>query len=238
MNPVRLGKKLLFISFAITCALFISLQLLEATTTDGERIIIHKKLPVVELPKEHLFEKGVFLAAKNLLIKPENPLKLQDPKVKAGLLKLNGTGKPFVYLLSTDLYVLDKNCKILGLADSISTFNLPIISAANPLIKKSNYRIECEKVRQAVYLIKYLDKVNPLLSARLSEININSKMGLVSYFDWSKGIYVVFGKGKIANKVKNLESFYQELGQSRLIHNTKSLDLRYGGRIILKKTKV
>lgn len=238
MNPVSLGKKFLFISFAMSCALFISLQILEAMTTDNERIITKQKLPEIKAQKKDLLENDVFVAAKGLLIKPEVLFEIQDAEIKKGLEKLSGTGKPFAYLSSTELYVIDENCQVLGLADSMQVFDVPVISAENPLIKKSNYKIECVNVEQAVELIKYITKINPLLAARLSEVNINSKMGLVTFFDWSKGIYVVFGDGAVSKKVKNLESFYQKLGQSSLIHNTKSLDLRYGGRIILKKTKV
>ena len=238
MNSVRLGKKVLFVSFAITCALFISWRLLKATTPEDNPIAIETKFHDLDKENESFFKSGLFLTAKGLLIKPEKPVALQDSVVKASLTKLNGSGKPVAYLLCDELYVIDKSCKVLGLADSMQFMDLPVISVEKPLITKSSFQFACKEIEQAVDLIKYIEKVNPLLAARLSEVNIDDSLGLVTFFDWAKGIYVVFGRGDVGNKIKNLESFYQELGRSNLIHITKSLDLRYDGRIILKKIKV
>jgi len=235
MNAVNLGKKVLFVSFAITCALFISLKLLEATTVKPEPIGSQSHFPSLEKVVDNSFSKDLFSLTKSMFIKPSEPVAFHDSTVQRNIKFLPGSGKPIAYLLSKKLYVVDKNCSVLGLADSVQFMDLPIISANNPKINKKNYRLADENIKNAISLVRYMNKVNPILAARLSEVHIDPSYGLITYFDWAKGIYVVFGNGDVGKKMQNLESFYQELGKTKLIHQTKSLDLRYNGRIILKK---
>lgn len=237
MNAEVIGKRILFYSFAITCALVISLQLLQATTVQQEYVVAEKSLEIDD-PDAGFFPGQIIQSTREILGVKADQKPLNDPEVQIKVAALPGAGKPVAYLLSEKLYGIDKRCQLLGLADSLEFADLPVISASNPLVQLDNLKICDPQVRKATSLVMAISKKNPTLAAGLSEIAVDEELGLIGYFGWGGGIFVIFGKETLGEKLRKLNLFYAELGETRLMELTRSLDLRYGDRIIVKKKRV
>ena len=231
----NIGKKMLFYGLALSAGLFVNLQLLGKHVTD--RKIVDPQQPpkeVLAVTRSDIIDRVRHLQFPIGDHVPKKLLSFTVPEVRL-LLKTKQNGTPFAYLAYEELYVLDANGRILGLADSMTVSNLPVITGQNFEVDVDRRRLCGGCVDDVLKLLKLVSKTNSLLYAQISQVNIISDMGVVVYTSWAKGVPIIIGKGKIEEKVTYLDRFYNRFGTHSLIDRTRYLDLRVDGQIILKE---
>ncbi len=192
------------------------LQIEEEEPSTG---IVQEKISQFFEPEERLVE------FKNLSV-----LEIQEK-----LQELNRKGKPFAFLSTRQLYIIDGRGKVLSLADSSSHYDLPVISGDSLKINFTTMTIRGNEFEEAIKLLKLLKKNNGLMYTNVSQVQIHDRIGLILYTNYAKGLPVIFGKGDLERKVAYLNAYHKEFGDSELSYKTKYLDIRIEGQIILKK---
>ncbi len=238
MDFMFLGKKVLFFSLALLTGLFITQAIIEAHSPEPESfddvVLIENNMETVE-DKESV----------NTLIRSsiqewvgeteDNMVSINSPIISTVLESRNEKGTPFAYVSANRIFIVDHKGKLLAPADSLGFHDLPIISGDSLKIYSSTFRLAGDGVSDALNLIKNAQKQGTIVYSNLSEINIQPKLGLVVYSNISKGLPLIVGSGSIEKKIRNLRTFIQEFGDSKLLTQTRYLDLRLDGQIILKK---
>lgn len=229
MDLLKLGRHFLFFGLALTTALLITLQILELHSP-GTKALVPFSLNY-QVSNSHLVQSIRQAFAREVA----DPVPLSNSALQQALAGLSGAGRPFAYLSFHRLYVINSSGKILGLADSVAHKNMPLITADEFLVNPDNFQVTGEAFAEGLDIIKNVSRLNPIIRAQLSEVNINKDLGPLLYMDWAKGIPVIFGRGSIKRKLAYLDAFYKKWGTSNLVNQTKYVDLRVEGRIILKK---
>ena len=235
MNLLSLGKKVLFFSMALLTGLFIMYTIIEAHSP--EKPVVYD--PTVFQNKEKETETGLIPEKINQYFEPEEQLvefkNLSILEIQEKLTELNRKGKPFAFLSAKTLYIIDNRGHILSRADSLSHYDLPVISGDSLKINFSTMSLRGNQFEDAINLLKLLKKKNYLLYTNISEVQVHDKIGLILYTNYAKGLPVIFGKGDLERKVAYLNAYHKELGDSELTYKAKYLDIRIEGQIILKK---
>ncbi|NOY59954.1 MAG: cell division protein FtsQ [Calditrichaeota bacterium] len=229
MDLLKLGRHFLFFGLALTTALLITLQILELHSPGTKSLVpfsLHYKVG-----NNHLVQSIRQAFAREVV----EPVPLSNPVMQQALAHLSGSGRPFAYLSFHKLYVINSSGKILGLADSVAHKDMPLITADEFLVNPDNFKVTGEAFAEGLDIIKSVSKLNPIIRAQLSEVNINKDLGPLLYMDWARGVPVIFGNGSIKRKLAYLDAFYKKWGASNLVNQTKCVDLRVEGKIILKK---
>lgn len=229
MDLLKLGRHVLFYGLALTTALLITLQILERHSS-GTDVFAPFSLHF-SVRQNHLAQSIRQAFAKETL----EPVSISSSALQQSIANLSGAGRPFAYISWKKLYVVNSHGKILGLADSVAHKDMPLITSDDFMVSPDNFQIRGESFSQALEVIKGISRLDPILRAQLSEININKDFGLILYMDWAKGIPVIFGNGSIERKLAYLDAFQKKWGASKLVNQTKYVDLRVEGRIVLKQ---
>jgi len=235
MNFLSLGKKVLFFSMALLTGLFIMQTIIEAHSP--EKPVAYD--PAVFQNNDKDPDKGIFPEKINQYFEPEEKLvafnSLSGLEIQGKLTEINRKGKPFAFLSAKTLYVIDNRGRLLSRADSLSHYDLPVITGDSLKINISTMSLGGGQLDEAINLLKFIKKKNNLLYTNISEVQVHHKIGLILYTNYAKGLPVIFGKGDIERKVTYLNAYHKELGDSELTYKAKYLDIRIEGQIILKK---
>jgi len=235
MDFLSLGKKVLFFSLALLTGLLIMYAIIEAHSPEKPFITD----PTVYQIDKEIKDDGIIQEKINKFFEPEEEIinfkSLSTMEIQEKLKTLNRKGKPFAFLSGKRLYIIDSRGNILSMADSLSHYDLPVISGDSLKINFLTMRLRGSQFGDAIKLIKLVKKTNIVIYMNISEVYIHNKIGLILYTNYAKGLPVIFGKGELERKVAYLNAYHRELGDSELTYNAKYLDFRLDGQIILKK---
>ena len=235
MDFLSIGKKVLFFSLALLTGLLIMYAIIEAHSP--EKPFIND--PTVYQMDKEINDDGIIKEKFTRFFESDDEIvnfrSLSTMEIQEKLKTLNRKGKPFAFLSGKRLYIIDNRGNILSMADSISHYDLPIISGDSLKINFSILRMSGLQFDEAIKLIKLVKKTNLVIYTNISEVYIHNKIGLILYTNYAKGLPVIFGKGELERKVAYLNAYHKKLGDSELTFNAKYLDFRLDGQIILKK---
>lgn len=232
MNWMFFGKRVLFVTLAVSFALFIGYHLLQARSNE-------------EL--ETSLDEMATQAAENQDWDLDGEPDLDDAESEKSLIWLNSSlarvafreprksGRVFAYLSMGRLYGVDDQGRILELEVGESHKDAPLLSGDGLKVDVHNKRLAGKEFQDAVQFMKELEDKNPVMGRRISEICISRKSGLICYFNWADMIPILVGHGLIKQKVQSLSIFFEQLTNTGLLDHTRYLDARLGDRIVLKR---
>jgi len=235
MDLQTLGKRALFFGAAVLVGLSVGLRILEAHSPS--RIVPYKNPNGMDF----FADRGNTLQE---LRRQDNPgskdkndllLPIASPEAQRILKKSKNDGKPFFYLSSRQLYAVDEDGKILGLANSLPHRDLPVITGDALSIDSKKQRIAGEEFEQVVELLQRMEGMDHLLFNQISEIHLEKNVGMIAYLNVARSLPIIIGRGSLERKVAYLDAFLEQLGSTGLVEQAKYLDVRLAGQIILKK---
>ncbi len=234
MDLQTLGKKALFFGAALLLGLAVGLRILEAHSPshilpfknpNGIDFFIDRRNTLQEL-------KGTFSQPSN---DGEVLLPISSPEAQRILKKSSNDGKAFFYLSSGQLYAVDENGKILGLANSLPHRDLPVVTGDALSMNAKKQRLAGAEFDEVVELLQRMDGMDHLLFNQISEIHLKKNVGMIAYLNVARSLPVIIGRGSLERKVAYLDAFLEQLGSTGLVEQAKYLDVRIAGQIILKK---
>ena len=234
MDLQTLGKRALFFGAALLIGLSLGLRILEAHSPshivpyknpNGMDFLTDRGNTIQELKGQSTAsanEKGVLLP-------------ISSPEAQRILKKSKNDGKPFFYLSSRQLYAVDEDGKILGLANALPHRDLPIITGDAVSINTKKQRLAGNEFEEVVELLQRMDDMDNLLFNQISEIHLEKNVGMIAYLNVARSLPIIIGRGSLERKVAYLDAFLEQLGSTGLVEQAKYLDVRLAGQIILKK---
>jgi hypothetical protein len=233
MTMMKIGKQVLFVTLAISFALFIGYHLTQARSNEQ-----------LEPSLDDLATQAVQNQDWDLDGEPDE----FDEAYEATLIKLTSAlarpafkepkekGDISAYISLGRLYGVDEDGRIILVNPSREFQDAPVLSGDGLKVDIKKKRLAGRGFSEAMQLLKELDDLNPSLQKRISEIQISRNDGLICYFTWSQMIPIVIGQGQIKKKAKSLDIFFDQLIDTGLLDHTRYLDARLGDRIVLKRT--
>lgn len=143
-------------------------------------------------------------------------------------------GKPVAYVNIDKLYLINRNGKIIGSADSCRHYDVPIISSDAFLVNETGTQLVDEGTQNALQLLAEIDK-NYAARSLLSELKITER-NIIAYMNLGHVKPVIFGQGAWDEKIDNFIAYHKQLGASELTQQALYLDLRIKDKIIVKKS--
>jgi hypothetical protein len=232
MTLLSLGKRVLFVSMAISFALFIGYHLLLARSNEGTEVSL---------------DEMATQAAQNQDWDLDGEPDLTDDESSSSLIWLTSSlarvafreprerGDIFAYLSMGRLYGIDEQGRIIALTSEREHQDAPLLSGDGLKVDLKNKRLAGKDFLEAVQFLTELENENPAVQRRISEVCISRKSGIILFFNWTDMIPIIVGHGLINQKVKSVDVFFDQLTNSGLLDNTRYLDVRLGDRIILKR---
>jgi hypothetical protein len=232
MNFMSLGKRILFVTLAVSFALFIGFHLLQARSNEET---------VVSL------DEMATQAAENQDWDLDGEPDFEQESTAGSLVRLNSqlarsvfreprtSGDIVAYLSMGRLYGVDEKGRIIALSADQEHQDAPLLSGDGLQVDVKKKCISGRDFQEAMAFLRELEDENPTLQKRISEICISRKSGLICYYNWADMIPIIIGRGAIKQKAKSLDVFFDQLANTSLLDNTRYLDARLGDRIVLKR---
>jgi len=233
MNMMRIGKQVLFVTLAISFALFIGYHLTQARSNE-----------VLEPSLDDLATQAVQNQDWDLDGEPDE----FDEEYEASLIRLNHalarpvfkdpreSGTVAAYISMGRLYGVDDDGRILLVDPAREHQDAPLLSGDGLKVDVKKKRLAGRGFSEAMQLLQALQDRNPSLQKRISEVQVSRNDGLICYYSWAQVIPIVIGQGQIRKKAKSLDIFFEQLIDTGLLDHTRYLDARLGDRIVLKRT--
>ncbi len=227
----RMGRLAAVVTSLVLCALLLNLWVLNAGAEEHRETIPKAQFSPYRFspPKPSLLEK----ASELISLSTSKGLAVPAIDIEQELESVNRRGKAVAYVKLEELYLVDKQGKIIASADSCPHYDLPIISGNDFLVDEKQKKLVDEGAQNALALLREIRKKNEL-EPLLSEIKVKNKE-VVAYFAFNDVIPVIFGKGGWKEKLDNLIAYHLQLGGSKLTGMAVYLDLRIEDRIVVKK---
>lgn len=141
--------------------------------------------------------------------------------------------RPIALIALPELYAVDAAGRVLGPADSLGIFDLPLLTVRQDMIDWERKALVDETALEALKLLRLIndrEELAPLVSG----IKIQRDQ-VIAFINLGKALPVIFGAGNWEQKVENLVEYYRQLGADNLTRQAQSLDLRVEGRILVKR---
>lgn len=229
MDLLRLGKKILFFTFAVLAGLIISLQILQAHSKPEE-----DAMGIDEEATSSVLNQVSNVYAQSMEDR-QGWVPIMSEEAEEALKSCLRRGRPFAYLAQKQLYVIDDNGNILAPAFSMPHTDMPVITGSALKFDVQAKKLRGAPAEDALALLKYIEKYSGILAGTVSEVHVDQKTGLVVYLNWQRPIPIIMGRGDMERKVKRLDVFFDQLADSGILDRTKYLDARFDGQIIMKK---
>lgn len=227
----RIGRAAAVISSLILSALFLNLWVLSADAEEQR-----EKIPTSQYSsKQFTPDEPTWIerAIDYVSMARQSGNTVPAHAIGSELGPLNRGGKPFAYVFTDELYIIDKRGRIIASADSCSHYNLPIISGSSFYIDEQQKMLVDAGAQNAIELLSEIQKYSEL-EPLLSEIKVHNNE-VIAYLSFSNVIPVIFGEGEWQQKIDNLIAYQRQLGGSELAKIAAYLDLRIENRIVVKK---
>ena len=143
---------------------------------------------------------------------------------------------PLTVVAGSDLFYLDETGIVLPSTISKAVYDLPVLSGlvvSAPL--KPGSTIETSEVQEALTILTVLKTGNRELFHRISEVRLRTGGDIILY-SVDGGVPILFGHGKIADKLARLEAFWSGEVAQRGARELQYVDLRYDGQVVARWT--
>lgn len=234
MNTLHLSRWAVFFGFALVIGLVLSLLILEARSTEEETESIDQ-LATEAVSGESLDEAfNSDLIEKIRRAEEERSLApLSTAALRALQRESDKDGRPYVWIACGSLFGVDEKGVVLSASATDKMTDAPVLTGSGLKFNPKSKRVDGAMFREAVEFIRLLSKRNTLLSRQLSEVQCHPEIGLVAYFFRNQPVFI--GRGKLQQKVRKLDIFYEQLGASDLAAQIRCIDARLDGQLVLKK---
>jgi hypothetical protein len=232
MKNLHLSKWAVFIGFALVIGLVLSLLILEARSTEEETESIDQ-IATEAVSGESLDEAFTSdLVEKIRRAEEERSLSpLSTAALRALQRESDEDGRPFVWIACGSLFGVDEKGVVLSVSAEMT--DAPVLTGGGLKYNPKSKRVDGVLFREAVEFIRLLSKRNTMLGRQLSEVQCHPEVGLVAYFSQNQPVFI--GRGKLQQKVRKLDVFYEQLGASDLAAQIRCIDARLDGQLVLKK---
>jgi cell division septal protein FtsQ len=135
-------------------------------------------------------------------------------------------GGPEPFCITAEGYVLPS-------VTSKEVFDLPAITGLpqeQPV--RAGDRINTEKFRVAIEILREAQALDPDLYHLISEINLASEDIIV--YTAEQGVPILFGKDRIRTQLGSLQSFWNQHVRQEGAENLKAIDLRFEGQVVVR----
>ena len=234
MNVHRIKKRALYFGFALALGLFVGLRILEIHTPAATSKEIITDRPDNIFAGESLGQKGENSVTR-LFGNDSINLVAFSEKTWQNLPKVTKNANGLGILACRKLYLFDEKGRVLGLADSLSRIDLPVITCDNVQVDLISNKLYHPFLYQALDFLNCAKRKDHLLYEQISEIHLTEELGVIAYTSSPIFLPVILGKQNLANKVKNLRSLLDNHEFRDLLEHSKYVDLRFEGQIVLKK---
>ncbi|HQG46507.1 MAG TPA: cell division protein FtsQ/DivIB, partial [bacterium] len=215
---LQYSKVMLFFSFALVAALFITQQLLEAH--DSEE-------PVLSIDQMATQNALQYVDGDELRQKLEDKIRRADEEKEMLTLESREcklylqagvkSGRPVVLLAAGRIRGVDGKGNILALQEDEPIPNLPVITGPGLRFNTHSRQLDGFLFHQAMAFISEVNGRSSLLGQKLSEVHCDPELGLVAYFSQTGMLPVLLGQDDLAAKARNLDVFLSQLGPSTLM---------------------
>ncbi len=232
MNFMSLGKRILFVTLAVSFALFIGYHLLQARSNE-ETVVSLDEMATQAAENQDWDLDGE--PDYNQEADAGSLVPLQSQLARVIFREPRTSGDVIAYLSMGRLYGVDDQGRIIALSADEKHQDAPLLSGDGLQVDVKKKRISGRDFQEAVTLLQELEGENPTLQKRISEICLSRSSGLICYYNWADMIPIIIGRGAIKQKAKSLDVFFDQLANTALLDNTRYLDARLGDRIVLKR---